>query len=208
MSCIICIVLLACHHCPTDLLYLLLLFHQSLGQLEIAVTEFTRALSFPQTSSTPSAHHQLAITLKQAGGDTHEINMHFEKALDMGMDPTPEALEALGERNMAVMRALNRQYYQSFNTGNNADRSSGGGGGIMSGGGVGSQSSVFAPKQTEEASTASAQSETLALLEQGAASYDGNSPMGGEVEGAESNLSNLKAKKQQGSESNLQNLRR
>jgi len=183
-----------------ELLVLVGRAHASRGELETAITEFTRALSFPQSSSTPSAHHELAITLKKNNGDTHEINLHFEKALDMGMDPTSEAIEALGERSMSVMRALNRQYYkQSANSGS-AERT---GGGIMSGGGVGSRSSsVFAPKakQTEEAS---AQSDALTMLEQGAAAYDGHTPMGGEVEGTPSSLSNLKVKKQQGSESNL-----
>lgn len=191
--------------------FLSLSLSQSLGELETAITEFTRALSFPQSSSTPSAHNELALTLKKNNGDTHEINLHFEKALDMGMDPTSEAMEALGERNMAVMRALNRQYYQSFNSGGSSADKKGSGGGIMSGGGVGSQStSVFAPKskQSEEQSSP-AQSDTLNLLEQGAAAYDGHTPMGGEVEGTESTLSNVKVKKQhQGSESNLSNLRR
>jgi len=196
-------------HMPDDLHVGLLVLvgraHVSLGALEVAVTEFTRAISFPECSSTPSAHHELAIALKKNGGDPHEINLHFEKALDLGMDPTQEAVEALGERSMPLMRALNRQYYKNYNSGG-AERT--GGGGIMSGGGVGSQStSVFAPqpKQNEQASS---QSETLTLLEQGASSYDGHTPMGGEVEGTESSLSNLKVKKQQGSESNLQNLRR
>lgn len=167
------------------------------------MTEFTRALSFPQVSSTPSAHHELAIALKKSNGDAHEINLHFEKALDMGLDPSPEAIEALGERNMSVMRALNRQYYKSFSNAGAV----GGGGGIMSGGGVGSQSaSVFAPKAASE--QAASQSETLTILEQGAAAYDGHTPMGGEVEGTESSLSQLKQNRQQGSESNLSNLRR
>jgi len=134
------------------------------------------------------------------------MKLHFEAALDMGMDPTPEAKEALGERNASMLRALNRQYYQNVNSGS-TDTERRGGGGIMSGGGVGSQSaSVFAPhaKQSEEAP---AQSDTLTLLEQGAATYDGHTPMGGEVEGTESSLSNLKVKKQQGAESNLSNLR-
>ena len=156
--------------------------------METAITEFTRALSFPQTSSTSSAHYELAIALKMNNGDDHEINQHFEQALDLGHEPTEEAIMALGERNMSVMRALNRQYYQSLNS--NAERS--GGGGIMSGGGVGSESSsVFAPQAKQE-EAASAQSDTLSLLEQGAASYDGSSPLGGEVEGTESSLEHLK----------------
>jgi hypothetical protein len=148
--------------------------------------------------------------LKKRNGDTHEINLHFEKALNLGMDPTSEAIEALGENSMAVARSLRRQYYRNMNdvTGSDNTRA---GGGIMSGGGVHSTSaSAFAPqaKQSEDASGAG-QSETLVLLEQGAASYDGKTPMGGEIEGAQSNLSNLKANnKQQGSESTLMSLRR
>lgn len=165
--------------------------------METAITEFTRALSFPQTSSTSSAHYELAIALKMNNGDDHEINQHFEQALDLGHEPTEEAIMALGERNMSVMRALNRQYYQSLNS--NTERS--GGGGIMSG-----SSSVFAPQAKQE-EAASAQSDTLSLLEQGAASYDGSSPMGGEVDGTESSLEHLKAKKES-KESNLANLRR
>jgi len=200
-----------------ELLVLVGRAHVLLEETETAITEYTRALSFPECKSTPSAHNELAMALLKGSGDSHEINLHFEKALDMGMDPTPEMIEALGERHMSVMRALNRQYYRNAH-GSGADGgASGGGGGIMSGGGVGSQSSsVFAPqhKATDESAASSSgaqQSETLALLEQGAASYDGqNMPMGGEVEGAESSLSNLKAKKkQQGSvESNLSNLKR
>lgn len=181
-----------------ELLVLVGRAHVSRGDLETAIAEFTRALSLPESSSTPSAHHELAIALSKNNGDTHEINLHFEKALDLGLDPSSEAIEALGERNMSVMRALNRQYYKNINSGN-SERS---GGGIMSGGGVGSQStSVFAPKaQAAQEDGASTQTETLTLLEQGAAAYDGQSPMGGEVEGTESNLSSLKAKKQQGSD--------
>ena len=184
-----------------------------MGDPETGITEYTRALSLPQCKSTPSAHYGLAIALKMTNGDAHEIDLHFEKALDMGMDPTPEIIEALGERHMSVVKALNRQYYREARGGG----ASSGGGGIMSGGGVGSQSasSAFAPKAKEEAAasiSAAQQTETLALLEQGAATYDGqNMPMGGEAEGAESSLSNLKAKKnhQQGSgESNLSSLKR
>jgi hypothetical protein len=189
----------------TELLVLVGRAHAKLGDLDTAISEFTRALAFPLCSSTALAHHELASTLKKSNGDEHEINLHYENALDKGMEPTPEAIEALGERNIHVMRALNRQYYSSVNGGGSAGRS---GGGIMRGGGVGSQSSsVFAPKATQQEDTI-AHSDTLTLLEQGAASYDGHSPMGGEVEGTQSSLSNLKAKKQQGSESNLQKLKR
>ena len=180
-----------------------------LGELETAITEFTRAISFPESSSTASAHHELAATLKKINGDTHEINLHLEKALNLGMDPTSESIDALGENNMAVVRALRRQYYRRMNDGS-SDSNTGAGGGIMSGGGVhATSSSSFAPRPKHNEDAATGQSETLAILEQGAASYDGNTPMGGEIEGTESSLSNLKAKKnQQGSESNLSSLKR
>ncbi|KAL9191210.1 hypothetical protein ACHAXT_000916 [Thalassiosira profunda] len=188
-----------------ELLVLLGRAYASLGELETAITEYTRAISFPESSSTPSAHHELAIALKQSGVDEHEINLHFEKALDMGMDPTPEAIEALGERNMSLMRALNRQYYKSFES---SQSQGAGGGGIMNGGGVGADSaSVFAPR-ADQKEEGVAQSDTLTLLEQGAASYDGNNPLGGAVEGTESNLGNLNAKKQRGSESHLSDIQR
>lgn len=183
------------------------------GDLETAVTELTRAISFPELSSTASAHHELATTLKKTNGDTHEINLHFEKALNLGMDPTSESIDALGESNMAVVRALRRQYYRSIHDGDNFDSNTRAGGGIMSGGGVhsssSSSSSAFAPQPKHHEDATTGQSETLAILEQGAASYDGHTPMGGEIEGTESSLSNLKAKKiPKGSESNLSSLRR
>ncbi|KAL3807720.1 hypothetical protein ACHAXA_008293 [Cyclostephanos tholiformis] len=189
----------------TELLVLVGRAHAKLGDMETAISEFTRALAFPLSSSTPLAHHELASALKKSNGDNHEINLHYEYALEKGMDVSPEAIESLGERNIHVMRALNRQYYKNVNGGESTGRSSGG---IMSGTGVGSQSSsVFAPKAKQNEDSI-AQSDTLSILEQGAASYDGHSPMGGEVEGIQSSLSNLKAAKQQGSESRLQKLQR
>jgi hypothetical protein len=130
--------------------------------------------------------------------------------LNLGIDPTSESIDALGENNMAVVRALRRQYYRDMNAGVGSDSNTRTGGGIMSGGGVHStSSSAFAPQSRHNEDVLTDQSETLAILEQGAASYDGHTPMGGEIEGTESSLSNLKAKKkQQGSESNLTSLRR
>lgn len=61
---------------------------QAAGAIEIAIADLTRALSFPQCQSTASAHHELAIVLSKNNGDAHEIQLHFEKALDLGMDPT------------------------------------------------------------------------------------------------------------------------
>jgi len=162
--------------------------HMALGEIEVAISELTRALSLPESTDTQNAHYELAIALSKNNADKHEVDLHFEKALDLGMDPTAEAIEALGERNMSVMRALNRQYYKQFN--NQADSGRSSEGGILSGGGVGSQSSsIFASQQASEDDSAQ-QSDPLSLLEQGASAYDANNVMGGAVE-AESNLSNL-----------------
>ena len=153
------------------------------------ITELTRALSLPESPDTQSSHYQLAIALSKNNADKHEVDLHFEKALDLGMYPTTEAIEALGERNMSVMRALNRQYYKQFQNQADSGRSEGG---ILSGGGVGSQSSsIFASQQASEDDSAQ-QSDPLSLLkvEQGASAHDANNVMGGAVE-AESNLFNL-----------------
>lgn len=160
--------------------------HMALGEIEVAITELTRALSLPASPDTPNAHHELAIALSNNNADKHEVDLHFEKALDLGMDPTAEAIEALGERNMSVMKAMNRQYYKQFDTQADGGRSEGG---ILSGGGVGSKSSsIFSSQQANVDD--SSQEDPLSLLEQGASSYDANNVMGGAVE-SESNLSNL-----------------
>ena len=172
----------------TEQVKLLLLIgraHMKIGEIEVAITELTRALSLPESPVSQEAHHELAIVLSKNNADKHEIDFHFKKALDLGMDPTVEAIEALGERNMSVMRALNRQYYKQFNNQADDGRSEGG---ILSGAGVGSQaSSIFSQQASQDDSSAS---DPLSLLEQGASSYDANNVMGGAVE-AESNLSNL-----------------
>jgi hypothetical protein len=61
---------------------------QAVGELDTAISDLTRALSLPQCPSTASAHHELALALSKNNGDQHEINLHFENALDLGMDPT------------------------------------------------------------------------------------------------------------------------
>lgn len=165
--------------------------HMALGEIEVAISQLTRALSLPDSPDTQDAHYELAIALTKNKADKHEIDIHFEKALDFGMDPTDDIIEALGERNMSVMKALNRQYYRSFNNQAESGRSEGG---ILSGGGVGSQSSsLFASQQASQDD--STQSDPLSLLEQGASAYDAGSPMGGEVESSESQLSHLSNRK-------------
>jgi hypothetical protein len=191
---------------------------KALGELDTAIADLTRALSFPQCQATASAHHELAVALSKNDGEVHEVNLHFEKALDLGMDPTvrleldlrlfsqlfskyltilflcdsqDEAIAALGEHNMSVMRSYHRQHWRQMNEGHQGST-----GGIMSSGGVSSQKSVFAPQAGTEEGPSSAQSETLSLLEQGAASYDGHVPMGGEIDDqGESNLSHLSGRK-------------
>lgn len=114
--------------------------------------------------------------------DMSDYSAHFERSQD-------EAIAALGEHNLSIMRSYNRQHWRQMSEGQQS-----GSGGIMGGAGVGSQKSVFAPRAQEE--QPSAQEETLSLLEQGAASYDGHVPMGDEVDGrGESSLSNLSGRK-------------
>lgn len=75
----------------------------------MAISEFTRAISFPQSPSTASAHHGLAVVLKKNGGEAHEINLHFEQSLDLGMDPTVSSLWRVYVRsntNCAITRYL------------------------------------------------------------------------------------------------------
>ena len=163
---------------------------QAMGEVGTAIADLTRALSFPQCDSTASAHHELALVLSKNNGEVHEINSHFEQALDLGMDATTEAIASLGEHNMSIIRSYNRQHWRKMNNGHQEST-----GGIMSGGAIGSQKSVFAPKAGNE-EVPSENTDTLSLLEQGASSYDGHAPMGGENDGdVASNLSNLNGRK-------------
>jgi hypothetical protein len=69
---------------------------KALGELDTAIADLTRALSFPQCQATASAHHELAVALSKNDGEVHEVNLHFEKALDLGMDPTVRLELVLG----------------------------------------------------------------------------------------------------------------
>ena len=191
---------------------------KSLGDLEVARKHLTQSLSFPQCTSTALAHHELALVSSNKK-DAHERNLHFQKALDMGMDPTPQAIEALGERNPSVMRASNRQHYNSLNSGSVDQTSTEQTVGVIDHKRRSQPESVIAPGTKEEEAPAQSDTsapvfasgtkdETLTLLAQGAKTYDGHTPKGGEVGGTESTLSSLNVKKQHGSESNLSNLRR
>uniref|UniRef100_A0A7S4VMC8 Uncharacterized protein n=1 Tax=Ditylum brightwellii TaxID=49249 RepID=A0A7S4VMC8_9STRA len=159
---------------------------QSMGDLDGSIQNYKLALDLPSVGkSTAKAHHQLGIALltKKKGGDNNvkeqDIENHFEQALELGMDPTPEAIAVLSEHNIHVMRSVNRAQWDAYNKAMESEKG-GGSGGIMSGGGLGSSSqSVFAP-QKETVEQEQQAEDALSLLEQGAVAYDGNVPTGGE----------------------------
>ncbi len=105
----------------------------------------------------------------------------METALNLGHDPTPTALDILGEHHIAILKSAHRaewrQYQESLaGKTHNSER-----GGIMSGS-VSSSSSIFSPKDSGEGKEHDNTEDKLSMLKQGAASYDGNSvPSGDEI---------------------------
>ena len=88
----------------------------------------------------------------------------------------PEAIEILGEHHIAIMKSTNRAQWKEYKK--NIDSQETIRGGIMSGSSTVSSQSIFSPKPEESSET----SETLSLLEQGAATYDGKTiPTGEEI---------------------------
>eukprot|EP00557_Chaetoceros_sp_GSL56_P010360 CAMPEP_0176479274 /NCGR_PEP_ID=MMETSP0200_2-20121128/1651_1 /TAXON_ID=947934 /ORGANISM="Chaetoceros sp., Strain GSL56" /LENGTH=1278 /DNA_ID=CAMNT_0017875305 /DNA_START=153 /DNA_END=3985 /DNA_ORIENTATION=+ len=158
----------------------------SLGDSDGATVLLERAIApeSPRSDTTALAYHLLAVIMRDLGVNSVEVERNMEMALNLGLDVTPEAIEALGEHNIAVIKSIHRaewkRYQQSAKHGQQRQ-----GGGIMSG--VSSVSSttnsVFAP-QGAGGDGPSLEEDALTMLEQGAASYDGSSiPIGGEVEG-------------------------
>lgn len=99
-----------------------------------------------------------------------------------------ESIEILGEHHIAIVKSAHRAEWNQYKktlTGNDKQQQ---GGGIMSESSSISNESVFARKD-EEANVGNL--DPLAMLEQGAAAYDGSSvPSGDEAEDETSNLPN------------------
>ena len=148
------------------------------------------AIDLPTTESSAQAHYLLGLLLMNRGGDKELIEKHFITALNLGLDITKEITEILGEYHIAVLKSVNRakrrEYEDSFA---NDSRT----GGVLGGGSL-SDKSIF--KKSQENPTA--KSETLTILEQGAASYDGQThPDGDEMGDMQSaNLHNKRRSQQ------------
>ena len=173
-----------------ELLVLLGQAMQMQGDIEGAITSYEGALSLGESDVTSNAHHHLAVALSTLpSSDAEAAVHHFEQALNMGMDPTPEAISALGEDNVAVIRGLNRARWKEFQTARDHQATSRGG--VMSGDSFASGSkSIFAKTEGSD-EDAPEQSGTLSLLEQGAAAYDGHVPSGDEIEGEENRAGSI-----------------
>jgi len=157
---------------------------EALEDIPGAIDSYRRAIEFPKTESTGAAHYHLGIALKRENKDIADIKSHIELSLNLGVDPTAEAIEILGEDHISVMRGVNRmewkQYKESTEPTGNSGR-----GGIMGGTkSVSSSESIFSQQKSNDniqSSGGGKQSETLSILEQGAVSYDGKTPSGDEI---------------------------
>ena len=156
-----------------------------IGETKAAIDDFRQALDFHIGEATGEAHYHLAIALQATGGDVHAIENHFEQALNMGMPLTSEAINALGENNLAVRRSANRQQWAEYERAQAASMQQRGG--IMSGGGSSFDgNSVFASQQQDEYGAGEgAGPSQLDMLAEGASQYDGSSVPDGEESGVE-----------------------
>lgn len=159
----------------------------SLGDREGAMVFLERAIApeSPRSDATPLAYHLLAVIMKELGEDSLQVERNMEMALNLGLDVTPEALEVLGEHNIAVIKSVHRAEWKRYQQ--SAKDTQQRQGGIMSGASVSSTAnSIFTPQGATDTDKdgSSSEEDALAMLEQGAASYDGSSiPSGDEVEG-------------------------
>jgi len=163
---------------------------ENLLDINGAIEDYEKAIELPKTDATGNAYYSLGIALRSQNRDSMTIQSHIEMALNLGMDPTPEAIEILGEDHIAVIKSVHRtewKQYQESLANDSSDSDSGRGGGIMSSSGV-SNDSIFSKNSGMDESDQN--NDALSMLEQGAASFDGSVPMGGEAaDGFESSIS-------------------
>jgi len=150
---------------------------ERLGNTSDAIDSYRKAIDLPKTEFTATAHYHLGLALKKANLGTEDIERHIELSLELGVDPTPEAIDILGENHIAVMKAINRVEWRRYRESSQKEL---GRGGIMNGSENFSKESIFSP-QRKEIDQSSEQSQTLSIIEQGAASYDGDIPSGEEI---------------------------
>ena len=158
-----------------------------------AISEFRSALDLHVGEATGEAHYHLALALQATEAEPHAIANHFEQALNLGKELTIEAIDFLGEENVAVRRSANRQQWAEYERAQAAATQQRGG--IMGGGGSSLDndgSSVFASQQQAEhgASVGEGGPSQLDMLAEGAAAYDGKAvPDGEDAEGLSPSLS-------------------
>lgn len=145
------------------------------GDLVAAKAAFMEAIDRPTTEYSAQAHYHLGILLMDGGGDNDIVEKHFITALNLGLDATKEIIETLGEYHIAVIKSINRAKRREYENSIPKDSRSGG----VLGGATFSDKSIF-QKSQENPTT---QSDTLSILEQGAASYDGRTLPDGEEMG-------------------------
>jgi hypothetical protein len=123
--------------------------------------------------------------LKNNGGNNDLVEKHFVHALNLGMDASEDVVNVLGEYHIAVLKSVNRAKRREYEQLPQAhSRTSG----VLSGASI-SDKSIFQRAQEEPKS----KSDTLSLLEQGAASYDGQSlPDGEEIGEISTSLRNTR----------------
>ena len=161
-----------------------------LARAKVAVDDFDGAIEdlrdavdseVSQSDASAEAHHFLAVIMKGQKMDTVEIEKHMEAALKMGKELTPEATEVLGEHHLAVIKSAHRAEWKSYQEAVETDQ---GRGGIMGGGGISSNSILSSSTDKNSEETKEIAADTLWMLEQGAATYDGSSvPKGEESDG-------------------------
>lgn len=144
-----------------------------LADSEGAMAAFKNAIELPVSDGSADAHYYFGLYLKAKGSNEEDVKWHIERALNLGLGLTPEATEILGEHNMSVIKSAHRAEWQRYQDMGKQEEQRGG---IMSGGNI-SGNSIFS---TQESSNSE---DTLTMLEQGAASYDGSYiPMGNSEE--------------------------
>jgi len=145
------------------------------GDLVAAKAAFVEAVDKPTAEYSAQAHYHLGLLLLKDGGESETIEKHFVAALNLGLDVTAEIIEVLGEYNVAVLKSINKAKRREYE---NALAKDSRGGGVL-GGTTLSDKSIFQKPQENPSS----RSETLSILEQGAASYDGQNVPDGEETG-------------------------
>jgi len=131
------------------------------------------------SASTALANYYLALLLRRdEEHNAADIKSHVERLLNLGMDPTPEAIEILGDNHISV-HATNRvewrQHCKEITAVSTTASSRGGRGGIIGSRpgevvGMGPARSIVSPlgKGADGNGREGGVSETMSILEQGA----------------------------------------